>query len=155
MTPLEPEDGLDHCVACLGVDHLQEALTDEACMNCSIMPRSVRLARLAQLGPPACLPSFQSERADFCGAPAQKRTATRSGNGAPAKRRKTAAKVRLSSEVDRLAADMEHMKALLMNLQPAGGGGTSCCCAGPGVTAATERCTFHRSFVESVSGLTG
>lgn len=59
FVPLEAEDGHDNCSACLGLDHLREALTDQTCMNCCIMPQPVRLPRLAQLDPLAGLPSFQ------------------------------------------------------------------------------------------------
>ena len=120
MASLEPEDGHDRCVSCLGVDHLREAITDEACINCSIMPRSIRLARLAQLDPLSCLPSFQSGGADSCRDAAQKRPASRDVGAVPAGKRRRKTDDHLSSKVDRLAADMEEMKALLLGLQPAG-----------------------------------
>lgn len=94
--------------------HLQEALTDEACMNCSIMPWSVRLARLAQLEPPTSQTALSTE------APAQKRSGTLCRVCVPAKRSKAALRDKLSSKVDPWAADMEQMKKLLMNIQPAG-----------------------------------
>ncbi|KAK7895504.1 hypothetical protein WMY93_020829 [Mugilogobius chulae] len=47
LAPLQPDDGHDLCPACLGVDHLREGLSGHPCMNCTIMPRSVRSARLA------------------------------------------------------------------------------------------------------------
>lgn len=119
MASLEPEDGHDRCGPCLGLDHLREAITDQACINCSIMPRSVRLARLAQLDPLSYLPSFQSGGTDSCRDAAQKRSASR--GEAPAGKRRRKADDQLSSKVDRLASDMEEMKALLLSLQPAGG----------------------------------
>ncbi|XP_035986276.1 meiosis-specific protein MEI4-like [Fundulus heteroclitus] len=51
-TGLVPDDGHDLCPSCLGVEHLREALSDDACPNCSVMPRSVRLSRLAALQQP-------------------------------------------------------------------------------------------------------
>lgn len=98
--------------------HLQEALADEACMNCSIMPRSVRLARLAQLEPPTGLPSFQTALSTE--APAQKRSGAPCRVCVPAKRSQAALRDELSSKVDPWAADMEQMNKLLMNVQPAG-----------------------------------
>ena len=47
--PLEPEDGHDSCPPCLGLEHLRESLTDSACMNCSLLPWVLRVARLAEL----------------------------------------------------------------------------------------------------------
>ena len=117
MAPLEPEDGHDQCVSCLGAAHLREAITEEACINCSTMPWSVRLARLAQVDP---LPSLQSE----VGSRREttwKRPATRDGDSVPAGKRRRKADNQLSSKVDQLAVDMEQMKALLLSLQPAGG----------------------------------
>lgn len=98
--------------------HLQEALTDETCMNCSIMPWSVRLARLPQLDPLTSLPSFQTALSTE--APAQKRSGTPCRACVPAKRSKAALRDKLSSKVDPWAADMEQMRKLLMNIQPAG-----------------------------------
>ncbi|MEQ2164448.1 hypothetical protein GOODEAATRI_006745 [Goodea atripinnis] len=45
------DDGHDLCPTCLGRDHLVEALSENPCMNCSFMPRALRVARLAQLCP--------------------------------------------------------------------------------------------------------
>lgn len=119
-SPLEAEDDHDHCGACLGVDHLREALTDEACMNCCIMPRSVRLARLAQLDPLVSLPSFHPVTAHSAETPVQKRSGTQCRANVPVKRREAVARDELSFKVDCLAADMEQIKELLMNIQLAG-----------------------------------
>ncbi len=43
---LRPEVGHDLCPSCLGVDHLRQGLSDDPCMNCSILPHAVRPARL-------------------------------------------------------------------------------------------------------------
>lgn len=82
------------------------------------MPWSVRLARLAQLDPLAGLPSFQTVLS--AEAPAQKRSGTQCRACVLSKRNKAALRDKLSSEVDPWAADMEQMKELLMNIQPAG-----------------------------------
>lgn len=52
QAPLQQVDGQDVCPPCLGVEHLQEGLTENACSNCSILPRSVRLDCLAALEQP-------------------------------------------------------------------------------------------------------
>ena len=45
---LQVEDGHDLCASCLGVDHLKEALVNP-CMNCAILPHSVRETRLREV----------------------------------------------------------------------------------------------------------
>ncbi|MEQ2175177.1 hypothetical protein GOODEAATRI_015427, partial [Goodea atripinnis] len=45
------DEGHDLCPTCLGRDHLVEVLSENPCMNCSFMPRALRVARLAQLCP--------------------------------------------------------------------------------------------------------
>ena len=45
---LQSEDGHDMCPPCLGLEHLREGLLEDLCMNCSFMPRAVRVARLAE-----------------------------------------------------------------------------------------------------------
>ncbi|KAK5935151.1 hypothetical protein CgunFtcFv8_020537 [Champsocephalus gunnari] len=49
MASLQPEDGHDLCPSCLGLEHLREGLSEDPCMNCTIMPRAVRAARLAKV----------------------------------------------------------------------------------------------------------
>ncbi|ROL46884.1 RNA-binding motif, single-stranded-interacting protein 2 [Anabarilius grahami] len=58
-------DGHRQCPACLGMDHLREALTDP-CPECSIMPLAVRHARLAGLesASDSLLPSSSITTAD-------------------------------------------------------------------------------------------
>ncbi|MEQ2208507.1 hypothetical protein XENOCAPTIV_003562, partial [Xenoophorus captivus] len=48
---LQADEGHDLCPTCLGRDHLVDALSEKPCMNCSFMPRALRVARLAQLCP--------------------------------------------------------------------------------------------------------
>lgn len=43
---LQADNGHDQCPACLGRDHLVEALSENLCMNCSYLPPAVRLAQL-------------------------------------------------------------------------------------------------------------
>ena len=122
---LEPDDGHDNCHRCLGLAHLREALGDNACMNCSYMPMSVRVARLAELEdePEAELPSAQTKRSKR---PAQAgHSSSRAGVAAvdapPSKKKKKAAQKsddRLGSKVDRLTAELAQMRALLMAQQP-------------------------------------
>jgi hypothetical protein len=58
MASLQAEDGHDQCPACLGVEHLREAVSDNPRMNCSFMPHALRLARLAEVeGRPGLPPS--------------------------------------------------------------------------------------------------
>ena len=75
MASLQAEDGHDQCPACLGVEHLREAVSDNPCMNCSFMPHALRLARLAEVEgrpglPPSGLgPSGTRRRASAAGGP--------------------------------------------------------------------------------------
>ena len=48
-SPLELEDGHDRCPSCLGMEHLMQGLTEQACMNCSCLSVAARAARIAQL----------------------------------------------------------------------------------------------------------
>ncbi|CAL8351998.1 unnamed protein product [Boreogadus saida] len=75
MASLQAEDGHDQCPACLGVEYLREAVSDNPCMNCSFMPHALRLARLAEVEgrpglPPSGLgPSGTRRRASAAGGP--------------------------------------------------------------------------------------
>ena len=44
---LDMADGHVLCLHCLGMEHLKQALTEDACVNCSSMPLAERRARLA------------------------------------------------------------------------------------------------------------
>ena len=45
----KPEDDHDHCPSCLGLEQLREGLSEDPCMNCTIMPRAVRAAEVELL----------------------------------------------------------------------------------------------------------
>lgn len=113
---LQAEDGHDLCPSCLGPEHLREALSDDPCMNCSYMPQAVRVARLAQLVPQSdaalppsgqVAPSRRSKRR-VCSEPAVP--------VAP-KRKRSKSDHSLSTEVERLSAELGEMKSLLQARQ--------------------------------------
>ncbi|MEQ2304761.1 hypothetical protein AMECASPLE_030733 [Ameca splendens] len=52
LATLQLEDGYDLCPSCLRVDHLREALSEDACLNCTVMPCAEKLAQLAKLEQP-------------------------------------------------------------------------------------------------------
>lgn len=111
-TALPEDDGHDLCSACLGLDHLQEGLSDNACMNCSCMSLASRAARLAQvdhltggdnLPPSGMLPPARSTHS--------KRRGEVSAAAAPAeKRRKSDSK--LAEQVQGLPVELAEMRSL-------------------------------------------
>lgn len=114
---LQAEDGHDLCPSCLGLDHLQEALADNPCMNCSYMPRAVRVARLTQLSsvcqsglPPSgqAVPAPPRRRS--------KRLGVSTVEMAPPKK-KAKSDCGLSSRVEHLSAELAEMKSLLQAYQ--------------------------------------
>lgn len=112
LEPLQQEDGHDLCPTCLGVEHLREGLSENACPNCFVMPRAVRLARLAAVDP--CTDS-QSELP-----PAQSETLKRPANAALSsapKKRTRKSDGRLADKVDFLSSELAQMKALLQSIQ--------------------------------------
>lgn len=120
MAPLLPEDGHDLCPACLGVPHLREGLTGDACMNCSVLPYALRAARLAALEDMELPPSGQQSAPTRDGLP-KKRSAV-SATSTARKRRRVVHPKGLSSKVGELASEMAQMKSLLESLQARGGG---------------------------------
>lgn len=107
---LKADDGHDLCPACLGLDHLKEALSDNPCMNCSYLPRAVRVARLAQLS--------SSEGADLPPSGQvpppvtkhSKRLSDPTTSDAPPKKRKAKSDAGLSSRVEQLSAELDVMR---------------------------------------------
>ncbi|KAK0147606.1 hypothetical protein N1851_012909 [Merluccius polli] len=120
--PLEPEDGHDNCPPCLGLEHLREGLTDSACMNCRPLPWALRLDRLAEMEQRAIAgdPSLLTGLPQNLPGRSRPRHGGAAAKGAPPRKK---ARGELSSKVDQLAADMEHMKSLLLALQPGTGRG--------------------------------
>ncbi|KAK0136957.1 hypothetical protein N1851_026823 [Merluccius polli] len=120
--PLEPEDGHDNCPPCLGLEHLREGLTDGACMNCRPLPWALRLDRLAEVEQRAITgdPSLLTGLPQNLPGRSWPRHGGAAAKGAPPRKK---ARGELSSKVDQLAADMEHMKSLLLALQPGTGRG--------------------------------
>ncbi|KAK0136266.1 hypothetical protein N1851_027838 [Merluccius polli] len=120
--PLEPEDGHDNCPPCLGLEHLREGLTDSACMNCRPLPWALRLDRLAGVEQRAIAgdPSLLTGLPQNLPGRSRPRHGGVAAKGAPPRKK---ARGELSSKVDQLAADMEHMKSLLLALQPGTGQG--------------------------------
>ena len=111
IASLQAEDGHDQCPACLCVEHLREAVSDNPCMNCSLMPHALRLATLAEVeGGPGLPPSG-------VGPSGTRRRASAAG-GPPGMSRKVD---NLANQVDTLSNEVAQIKALLQNLQPAQG----------------------------------
>ncbi|XP_037627453.1 uncharacterized protein LOC119489291 [Sebastes umbrosus] len=113
MAPLLATDGHDECPTCLGVVHLREGLSDSQCMNCSFMPRELKIARLAEL----------EEQLEFqlplSGVPSNARSGRRRAPPKGAPPTKKARKVDcLATKVDTLTSEFAEIKALLLNLQP-------------------------------------
>ena len=111
--PLEPEDGHDSCPPCLGLEHLRESLTDSACMNCSLLPWVLRVARLAELENRAAANDPSSVMSLPPNQPG--RSGRQRHDGAPPKKK---ARGGLAARVDGLASDMEQIRSLLLALQP-------------------------------------
>lgn len=114
--PLEPDDGHDLCPSCLGIGHLKQGLTDQACANCTCLSLATRAARLAQLEgqlascpPPAPRDGSLSPRA-----PKRPTQHPRKAPSVP-KRKKVDP---LVQRVDTLTSEFAEIKALLYNLQP-------------------------------------
>lgn len=121
LSPLQQDDGHDLCPSCLGVEHLREGLSEEACPNCFVMPRAVRLARLAALDPTA---DTQSDQLPAAQPEASKRPATVAHSSVPRKKSKKGGSDRkLADRVDFLSSELAQMKALLQNIQPQPGVG--------------------------------
>lgn len=108
---LQAEDGHDLCPACLGPDHLRDALSDSPCMNCSYMPRAVRVARLARLssqGGDDLLPS------DETALPRRsKRRSESIGMVAPPQKKRSKSGKGLSTKVEQLSAELAQMKSII------------------------------------------
>ncbi|XP_074481579.1 uncharacterized protein LOC141761839 [Sebastes fasciatus] len=113
MAPLLATDGHDECPTCLGVVHLREGLSDSQCMNCSFMPRELKIARLAEL-------EEQLEcQLPLSGVPSNTRSGRRRAPPEGAPPTKKARKVDcLATKVDTLTSEFAEIKALLLNLQP-------------------------------------
>lgn len=102
-------DGHRQCPACLGMDHLSEALTDP-CPECSIMPLAVRHARLAGLesASDSLLLSSNITTAD------RKRKQTSQSE----KKTKKTRSSDLARKVDQLSSAAELLLPLLAKTQP-------------------------------------
>ncbi|XP_047454133.1 uncharacterized protein LOC125016013 [Mugil cephalus] len=125
MASLQPEDGHDLCPSCLGLEHLKEALSDDACMNCSFMPWAVRAARLAEVEQLLTLSPSPEQLT-----PAQGVVPTRSGR--PKRRaaetavptsRKRVKESSLATKVDQLTTEINNMKSLFLTFQSGTGAG--------------------------------
>ena len=106
------EDGQDLCPPYLGITHLRQALTEEACSNCSCLPYAARAARLAAAGN-KCL---RCSGMPFL-SPARGKRKTASAASVNPKRQLQETDP-LSRKVDTLASEFARIKALLLNLQP-------------------------------------
>ncbi|CAG5866048.1 unnamed protein product [Menidia menidia] len=118
LAPLQPDDGHDLCPSCLGVEHLREALSDNACPNCCVMPRSVRLDRLAALEQPTDW-AGAAPRTHLPMGKARCKRSTVAARSVPPKRAGRTDAGRLSTRVDHLTTELAQMKALLQSFQTA------------------------------------
>ncbi|KAK0139592.1 hypothetical protein N1851_023527 [Merluccius polli] len=91
-------------------------------MNCRPLPWALRLDRLAEMEQRAIAgdPSLLTGLPQNLPGRSRPRHGGAAANGAPPRKK---ARGELSSKVDQLAADMEHMKSLLLALQPGTGRG--------------------------------
>ncbi|MEQ2157366.1 hypothetical protein GOODEAATRI_001121 [Goodea atripinnis] len=105
------DDGHDLCPTCLGRDHLVEALSKNPCMNCSFMPRSSRVARLAQLCPQddADLPPSGQVAHLRC----SKRRGETTVSVPPSRRKRERSDQGLATRVEQLSTELAEMKSLL------------------------------------------
>lgn len=137
MAPLQPDDGHDLCPSCLGIDHLREGLTDNACLDCGIMPLSLRNARLAALDDStawspeqvsAPLPAAQTTSGkrtvagDGSSATRKRSASAGAASSVPKKRSKDGRSSGLALKVDNLTSELAQMKSLIQALHGAGGG---------------------------------
>ncbi|MEQ2164655.1 hypothetical protein GOODEAATRI_008905 [Goodea atripinnis] len=96
--------------SCLGVEHLWEALSEDACPNCCIMPQAVRVAQLAELEQPTDWTAVaQHSPLPLGQAACRQQPAALSASGKRARRRE------LLGLVNQLTT--EQMKALLQSVQ--------------------------------------
>ncbi|CAL8292261.1 unnamed protein product [Arctogadus glacialis] len=140
MASLQIEDGHDLCPSCLGLGHLKEGLSDDPCMNCSFMPRAVRVARLAEVeqrlglvSSPELLPPAQRPN------PAQDgRSKRRAAVTAGPTSRKKVRESGLASKVGQLTVELEGMKCLFLAFQAGTGAGEPGALAPPAATLEQE-----------------
>lgn len=113
LTLLSPEDGHDLCPQCLGIGHLRQALTEDACFNCVSMPFSERSSRLELVE--GTMPKQTLASSPVKGAKRRKRPHTE-----VSMTKKSRHDQELSTKVDTLASEFAQIKSLLLNLQPGG-----------------------------------
>lgn len=114
-SPLQADDGHDLCPACLGPEHLKEALADNPCMNCSYMPHAVRVARLSQL-----LPQCDADLPPSGQVAPPRRSKRRSESTttvAPPKKKQSRTDRGLSTRVEQLSAELAEMKSFFQAQQ--------------------------------------
>lgn len=105
------DDGHDLCPACLGLDHLRDALSDNPCMNCRYMSHAVRVNRLAQfspedaadLSPSGQVPSAQPRRS--------KRVREPTASSVAPKPKRSRSDKGLSAKVEQLSAELVAMRS--------------------------------------------
>ena len=112
---LRPDDGHDLCPACLGPEHLREALDGNPCMNCSYMPREMRTARLADIESPQAGEDLPPSGQAVPPRRSKRRAGAAKTAAPPSKKR---ADRILSSKVDQLSAELAQMRAMLIARQP-------------------------------------
>ena len=147
MASLQLEDGHYLFPSCLGLGHLKEGLSDDPCMNCSITPRAVRVARLAEVeqrsglvSSPERLPRTQ-RRNPAHGGQSNHRAAETAGPTSRKKVRESG----LASKVGQLTAELESMKSLFLAFQAGTGAGEPGALAPPAAALESEEDVHTRT----------
>ena len=118
---LGSEDGHDMCPRCLGIDHLRQAMTEQACVNCACLTYAARAARLATIEAEALPSSGMPVLSPQTKTP-QRLTRKRKTQKVPnVNKTLREGENPLSSKVESLASEFAQIKALLVQLQPGAG----------------------------------
>lgn len=108
---LQEDDGHDCCPPCLGLEHLKQGLTDDACMNCSTLSSWEQgVSSLA-----AVEGLLTSDALPWQGKVTSKHKRVEAVSASTSKRRK---KNSLAKRVDVLPSEFAQIKSLILNLQP-------------------------------------
>ncbi len=107
--PMDLMDAHIHCLSCLGIDHLKEALMDP-CPECSLMSLEIRQQRLAKFEPGSedCLTPAKTRTGNKCSA---------SKTEGPPKKKHTLTAA-LSHQVVELADALQGIQAFLARSLP-------------------------------------
>lgn len=117
MASLRPDDGHDLCDTCLGVKHRREALSDNACPNCAVMPLSLCATCLARFEQPADWSTGGCHSQLLVGQSTDRTRPMTDTQSSPRKRTKKGGAGRLTAKMDSFSLELAQMRPLLQNLQ--------------------------------------